>query len=741
MLKRLIILLVLLGVIAGAAVFSAPRASKWYVHNELLPKVEARTGCKVAMGSLYLGWQKVEVREVSLSCPGDAAVAPLFRAASVGANYVPAALLKGKLEVERGLVQGFKLHVHRGKGQRANLQQLMDRVRGGGKGSGGAAGGGRLSLGPVKVTSGELTVNDEKERFRLTAASLSGKVRRGGASRLSLQKVLLSAARLPHDVTFKTARVEHTPGSPSGWPTLHLEGGKLRLLPRLQLSGVKGTIVPRAAKKEGAAPSLSLDLSGSYGGAEAELWKATGWLDPARLDGKLDLTAKKFNLERVGSLLRRSPVIHPKKAEVDGKLTMTLKAGVLDLDGGFQLKGLDLFHPALARAVVPDLEGQLTVRGQAHLKEARLTLEAITVKTRGVEATLSGSLERRLGKPVLDLRLVVPPVPCQKVLASFPPTLVPEIRSFSMRGKFSADLKARIDFSNLKALSLGGKMSIYRCKVKKAPEWVSAERLQLPFIHEVEVEPGQFVNLTISPESDDYVPYDEISPMVWKALLTTEDGAFFRHRGFITSQFRVALARNLERGGFRLGASTISMQMVKNVLLGHQKTLSRKLQELFIVWYLEQNLTKERILEIYLNVIEFGPGIYGIGAAARHYFGKPAVAISPLEAAYFATLLPSPKGRYIHYCKGQLSPKWDKYTRRILRRMHKKGHITDEEYAEAKEEQVIFLRDFVAMPTEVCQDRIETLLETWREEKRDRLKKVVLRLAPHQLGLHLPPEK
>ena len=107
--------------------------------------------------------------------------------------------------------------------------------------------------------------------------------------------------------------------------------------------------------------------------------------------------------------------------------------------------------------------------------------------------------------------------------------------------------------------------------------------------------------------------------------MTTEDNGFFKHRGWVTSEFRTALKRNLQRGGFRGGASSITMQMVKNVLLSHEKTLSRKLQELFLVWYLEQEIPKERILELYFNAIEFGPRIYGIGPAARHYFGKNAV--------------------------------------------------------------------------------------------------------------------
>ena len=111
--------------------------------------------------------------------------------------------------------------------------------------------------------------------------------------------------------------------------------------------------------------------------------------------------------------------------------------------------------------------------------------------------------------------------------------------------------------------------------------------------------------------------------------MTTEDNGFFKHRGWVSSEFKSALRRNLQRGGFRLGASSITMQMVKNVLLTREKTLSRKLQELFLVWYLEQNLPKERILELYFNAIEFGPRIYGIGAATRHYFGKKPADLTP----------------------------------------------------------------------------------------------------------------
>jgi membrane peptidoglycan carboxypeptidase len=144
------------------------------------------------------------------------------------------------------------------------------------------------------------------------------------------------------------------------------------------------------------------------------------------------------------------------------------------------------------------------------------------------------------------------------------------------------------------------------------------------------------------------------------------------------------------------------MQMVKNLLLSKEKTLSRKLQELFLVWYLEQILPKERILELYLNAIEFGPRLYGIGPAARHYFGKPASEITPLEAAFFSSILPSPKRRYVHYCHGSLSPAWEKYLRRILTRMYERDRLTEEEYAGAMASTLTFDRAEMTMTEKQC---------------------------------------
>jgi membrane peptidoglycan carboxypeptidase len=239
--------------------------------------------------------------------------------------------------------------------------------------------------------------------------------------------------------------------------------------------------------------------------------------------------------------------------------------------------------------------------------------------------------------------------------------------------------------------------------VQQAPEWTSSQRLSATFEQTVEYEPGKWMTFLVGPESPDWVPFSEISPHLINSIMTTEDSGFFKHHGFISSEFRSALQQNLQRGYFRLGASSISMQMVKNVLLSREKTLSRKLQEMFLTWYLEHQLTKERIMEIYFNVIEFGPGIYGIGRAARHYFGKSAKDLEPQEAAWFSSILPNPKRRYVQYChaNGMLDSKWDAYIKRIMRRMHERGRLTDEEFATATATPLRFSRT-EAMPEREC---------------------------------------
>ncbi len=144
--------------------------------------------------------------------------------------------------------------------------------------------------------------------------------------------------------------------------------------------------------------------------------------------------------------------------------------------------------------------------------------------------------------------------------------------------------------------------------------------------------------------SKDWVPISEISPHMQRAVIAAEDGKFCTHGGFDWDAVDTAMQR-MRRGGSLHGASTISMQTSKNLFLWPQRTFFRKGAEAYITVWLETLLSKRRILELYLNVIEFGPGIYGVEAAARHYFGVSAKDVTRTQAAQLAAVLPSPLTR------------------------------------------------------------------------------------------------
>jgi monofunctional biosynthetic peptidoglycan transglycosylase len=140
-----------------------------------------------------------------------------------------------------------------------------------------------------------------------------------------------------------------------------------------------------------------------------------------------------------------------------------------------------------------------------------------------------------------------------------------------------------------------------------------------------------------------WVPYSRISNTLRRAVLVAEDSAFFDHEGVDFKELRASLEANWEEGKFTRGASTITQQLAKNLYLSPSRNPMRKLKELMITHRLEAELSKRRILEIYLNVIEWGDGIFGAEAAARTYFGKSAVALSADESALLAGAIINPR--------------------------------------------------------------------------------------------------
>jgi hypothetical protein len=675
-------------------------------------KVQSRLGAHLTVKSSRLWYTRLVLDGVTLVQGGAGVQTPL---AVMKRVVVPLSLAWGAGTLQ---IEGARFEVqHRGPGD--NVSALLEKLRGPRKGSAGEGGSRASRVPPIMIRDAQLRARDTRfgavvvdgldvdltpgKELVAQAAASAGIVRvRGGEN----------------DPKFGAGRVRVVVPlqglHPLPEPTFEMSGGYLQPLPDLGLTGIKGSMRPDSTKGEGGTRPLVIAFEGSYGGAREVLWTASGQLEPPAEDkppaGKISVRAARFSLDRIKDVLPPT-VLNPEQTSIDAALDLSFLAGKVGFRGNFDVSGLNLHHDAVAAEPVMGLALGVSVDGTVDPARRRLELAKLEGKMRGLTGILSGVVELREGKfkftdgselamlPLIELQFRVPKMKCEQLLESIPAPIIPNLQGFGLQGIFEANVFTKIDYTNLEALELGGKVGIDGCKVLKAPAEVTAlagpesitQLVEIPSADK-DAPPGavDMLAFTVGPDNPNFVPYDRISPHLISSIMTTEDNGFFKHRGWVSPEFKTALKRNLQGGGFRLGASSITMQMVKNVLLSRQKTLSRKLQELFLVWYIEQLLPKERILELYFNAIEFGPRIYGIGPAAHHYFGKEAADLTPLEAAFFSSILPSPKRRYVQYCHGQPLPPWDKYVRKILAKIYERGRITEEEYAIASAQPLVF---------------------------------------------------
>lgn len=189
--------------------------------------------------------------------------------------------------------------------------------------------------------------------------------------------------------------------------------------------------------------------------------------------------------------------------------------------------------------------------------------------------------------------------------------------------------------------------------------------------------------VNLCPGSKDYVPLKAVSSYMQKTVVLTEDSAFFQHDGFDWKSIEENAKKNLEKGHYAKGGSTISQQLAKNMFLYKDKTLFRKGLEALITRKIEKTLTKKEILERYLNVVEFGKDIYGVKQAANFYFKKTPAQLDVVESAFLAMILPSPIKYSQSYFRKELTPFAQKRLRRIVNDLYQYSRITQEEYAVA----------------------------------------------------------
>jgi hypothetical protein len=414
-----------------------------------------------------------------------------------------------------------------------------------------------------------------------------------------------------------------------------------------------------------------------------------GWLRwelevrPGDLRGEGTIEMQDLPVAWVAPLLPEFALRSAREARIDGELALR-GDGLerLGLAGNVRIRGLVFESPRIGpkpvRGVQLALSGRgafLPARGRLEFESARVAVgDDMAAPGSAVGVGAVGALEWQPDHFLVDVTATLATTPCGAAVGAIPRDLLAETADFRMAGTLAGGLRVLIDSRDLAATRVDVEVSD-QCVFEEVPAFADMRRFAAPFIQRALEPDGREFAFETGPGSASWTPLSDMSPFLLHAVIAHEDAGFLGHSGFAPSEIQVALVRNLSAGRYVQGASTITMQLVKNVFLHREKTLARKVQEVLLTWWTESVFSKAQILELYLNVIEYGPAIYGIRAAASHYFGKEPRDLSAAESAFLATVLPSPKLFHAAYLEGSPSPRLRERLRGFLRRMAARERI------------------------------------------------------------------
>ncbi|HTJ43976.1 MAG TPA: biosynthetic peptidoglycan transglycosylase [Kofleriaceae bacterium] len=399
--------------------------------------------------------------------------------------------------------------------------------------------------------------------------------------------------------------------------------------------------------------------------------------------GAVRVDAAQFPLAAFAPLAPRG--VRLDDAHATGGITIARAPGAVRVAAELELDGATIDSRAVAERPVP-IEGTLelgaTIAGNViDLDEASLSSGAIAAHAKGRVSARAGELE-----------LAIDPAPCLAQLESLPAAVRGPLDGMVLDGEASAQGHVRwdLDAAPGDAVELAIDVDIDRCVVvAEAPK---ADPHALAGSAEHEFPDGS--RAVVGPGVGDWVALGDLPSHVDGAFRAAEDARFFDHHGFDVQQIARSLEVDLREGRFARGGSTISQQLVKNEWLSQRRTLDRKVQEAVLTWRLESVLAKRQIFERYLNEIELGPHVFGVGAAARWWFGKPAGKLDVKEAAFLAALTAEPKSMSARViAAGGVDRESDDRIGSVLRSMRREGLIDKDELERAKDERLEFRRE------------------------------------------------
>lgn len=372
----------------------------------------------------------------------------------------------------------------------------------------------------------------------------------------------------------------------------------------------------------------------------------------------------------------------------NAKVTLSADRTKLRIDGDGRVAKVSLSNKALSDEPLAGVDLAWRAKATFGLDRRRVDVDEGEIDLGQIRLTGSGTYERTGDDHRVRASFDLPLVGCQAALDSLPKGLVARVAGMRMAGTFALKGKIAFDTARIDRDFAASWDTAVTCRVTEAPPAIDVSRFTHAFERTVYTPDGIPKTIETGPGTPSWVPYGAISKFMTTAVLTTEDGGFYRHRGFDAEAIRNSIREDLRKRKFVRGASTVSMQLAKNVYLDRTKNVSRKLQEAILTMYLEQVLTKDQIMELYLNVVELGPMVYGVGPAAQHYFRGEASQLSLGQALYLSSILPNPKVDHFT-AQGPVTSSWMSFLHKLMEIAHKRDRVTDEELEDGLRETVV----------------------------------------------------
>ncbi|MEO5775879.1 MAG: biosynthetic peptidoglycan transglycosylase [Flavobacterium sp.] len=408
----------------------------------------------------------------------------------------------------------------------------------------------------------------------------------------------------------------------------------------------------------------------------SQQWSINGFADPR--DRKADLTFSntKNDTIRIPYIDKRFNLKTGFKSIHFNLENLAMDSGELHIDGYSSIQDLVVNNPKIASKDVIIKNARFDYRWI--VGERFIALDSTsTVELNKIKCQPYVSYTNDKDK-VYQLKLKIPKMKAQDFISSLPTGLFRHFEGMEAKGNFSYALNFGYNNHKPNNIIFESTLKPKGIKITKYGE-ADLNKINGPFTYRA-IDKGVLQRpIFIGSGSGNYTPLSMMSPYLKKCVLTSEDPSYMSHRGFINAAFKESIAQNIKTKKFKRGASTISMQLVKNVFLTREKTLSRKLEEILLVYIMENNhiSSKDRMLEVYFNVIEWGPNIYGIAEASQFYFQKKPWDLNVNQCLFLATIIPNPKGFMGKFnAENRLKPAAKQTQNFLTNLMFKRGILT-----------------------------------------------------------------